>query len=207
MTNTKKSPPSPFSMTGITGIILNIKIKTWGWWPQEVGQSRCNRPHLPRHASRLPPSGFNFSFLKILWIFFEFWCCLWWTHTHLVVKDGVHKYCYAVLGQDLKTYWGESFLRYSFRFVENFIFRIFWCYGDFGRGIFMLLIQIWRLKKSEWAHFRIQRNKFRMSGLPYWPISFQGKLKSSHFFYFHQNMLVILCTSVVFSRFIKFGMV
>ena len=74
--------------------------------------------------------------------------------------------------------------RYSFRFVENLIFRIFWCYGDFGRGIFMLLIQIWRLKKSEWAHFRIQRNKFRMSGLPYWPISFQGKLKSSHFFLF-----------------------
>ena len=24
--------------------------------------------------------------------------------THLVVKDGVHKYGYAVLGQDLKTY-------------------------------------------------------------------------------------------------------
>ena len=29
--------------------------------------------------------------------------------THLVVKDGVHKYGYAVLGQDLKTYSGESF--------------------------------------------------------------------------------------------------
>ena len=87
--------------------------------------------------------------------------------------------------------------RYFFRFVENFIFHIFWYYGDFEWGIFMLLIQIWRLKKSEWAHFRIQRNKFQMSGLPYWPISFQGKLKSSHFFIF----IKYVCNFVYVCRF------